>query len=131
MTQDQIGVVLFNLGGPGDLSEVEPFLVKLFSDREIIELPGGSTLQPLMARIIAKMRGRSVRDNYSRIGGGSPQLRLTRDQAKALEQRLNALSGGNPSFHVQIAMRYSAPTCADALGAFASADIRQLVTVSL
>ena len=131
MTSEQIGVVLFNLGGPGDLSEVEPFLVKLFSDREIIELPGGAALQPLVARIIAKMRGPSVRENYSRIGGGSPQLRLTQEQARALEHRLNALTDGRPRFHVQIAMRYSSPTCADALGVFAAADIRQLVTVSL
>ena len=131
MSSEQIGVVLFNLGGPGDLSEVEPFLVKLFSDREIIELPGGAALQPLVARIIAKMRGPSVRENYSRIGGGSPQLRLTQEQARALEQRLNALSDGSPHFLVRIAMRYSAPTCADALGVFAAADVRQLVTLSL
>jgi ferrochelatase len=131
MASDQIGVVLFNLGGPSTLSEVEPFLVRLFSDREIIELPGGAALQPLMARIIAKMRGRSVRDNYSRIGGGSPQLRITREQAKALERRLNDLSGGSVHFHVLIAMRYSSPSSADALGQFAAADVRQIVTVSL
>jgi ferrochelatase len=131
MASDQIGVVLFNLGGPSDLSEVEPFLVRLFSDREIIELPGGAALQPLMARIIAKMRGRSVRDNYSRIGGGSPQLRITREQAKALEHRLNDLSGGSVHFHVLIAMRYSSPSSADALGQFAAADVRQIVTLSL
>jgi ferrochelatase len=70
-----IGVLLFNLGGPDTLEAVEPFLVRLFSDREIIELPGGAALQPLVARIIAKARGRSVRRNYAEIGGGSPQLR--------------------------------------------------------
>ena len=131
MTTDQIGVVLFNLGGPSDLSEVEPFLVRLFSDREIIELPGGAALQPLMARIIAKMRGPSVRENYTRIGGGSPQLRLTRAQAKALEHRLNDLTAGNPRFHVVIAMRYSDPSSAEALGELAAADVRQIVTLSL
>ena len=131
MASDQIGVVLFNLGGPSDLSEVEPFLVRLFSDREIIELPGGAALQPLMARIIAKMRGRSVRDNYSRIGGGSPQLRITREQAKALERRLNELAAGSVHFHVVIAMRYSSPSSADALGELAAGDVRQIVTVSL
>lgn len=29
------GIVLFNLGGPETLADVEPFLVRLFSDREI------------------------------------------------------------------------------------------------
>ncbi len=82
-------VLLFNLGGPDDLASVEPFLVNLFTDREIIQLPGGAALQPWVARLIAKMRGPSVRDNYRRIGGGSPQLRITREQARALEHRLN------------------------------------------
>jgi protoporphyrin/coproporphyrin ferrochelatase len=131
MNPEPIGIVLFNLGGPGDLSEVEPFLVNLFSDREIIELPGGAALQPLMARIIAKMRGPSVRANYARIGGGSPQLRLTKAQASALEHRLNGLVGEHVRFRVVIAMRYSAPTCADALGELAAADVRKIVTLTL
>ena len=40
ITSADTAVVLFNLGGPDDLASVEPFLVNLFSDREIIELPG-------------------------------------------------------------------------------------------
>ena len=131
MRSEPVGVVLFNLGGPGTLTDVEPFLVKLFSDREIIELPGGAALQPLMARLIAKMRGPSVRANYARIGGGSPQLRLTRQQAKALEHRLNDAAGGDPRFHVFVAMRYSSPTCAEAIGELAAADIRTIVTLTL
>ena len=86
-------VLLFNLGGPDDLASVEPFLVNLFTDREIIQLPGGAALQPWVARLIAKMRGPSVRNNYRRIGGGSPQLRITRQQAQALEDRLNSACG--------------------------------------
>jgi len=39
--RDDIAVLFFNLGGPDTLAAVEPFLVNLFSDREIIELPGG------------------------------------------------------------------------------------------
>lgn len=129
--QDTIAVVLFNLGGPDDLASVEPFLVKLFSDREIIELPGGAALQPLMARVIAKMRGPSVRSNYTLIGGGSPQLRITRQQAKALEARLNGITGGAPKFRVFISMRYSEPSAADAMGEIAAADISRIVTLSL
>jgi len=122
-------VLLFNLGGPDDLASVEPFLVNLFSDREIIELPAGAALQPLFARVIAKLRGPSVRRNYARIGGGSPQLRLTREQAATLEQRLNAEGGGR--YRVFIAMRYTRPTCADALAAIAAAGITRIVTLTL
>jgi ferrochelatase len=120
-------VVLFNLGGPDDLASVGPFLVNLFSDREIIELPFGAALQPTMARVIAKLRGPSVRRNYASIGGGSPQLRITRAQAAALETRLNVRG----DYRVFIAMRYSRPTCEDAVEAIAAAGITRIVTLTL
>jgi ferrochelatase len=124
-------IVLFNLGGPDDLASVEPFLVNLFSDREIIELPLGARLQPLMARLIARVRGPSVRRNYESIGGGSPQLRITRAQAGALEERLNADAGSGRPFRVFVAMRYSRPSADDALRAIAAAGIRRIVTLTL
>ena len=98
------GVLLFNLGGPGTLEDVEPFLVNLFSDRDIIELPLGAALQPAFARLVAKVRGPSVRRNYASIGGGSPQLRLTLGQAKALSARLSRGDGRVP---VAVAMLVS------------------------
>ncbi len=125
-----IGVVLFNLGGPDDLDAVEPFLVTLFSDREIIELPLGGLVQPAFARLLAKARARSVRRNYAAIGGGSPQLRLTRDQARALEARLNA-DATSDRFKVAIAMRYTRPSAADALAALEAEGIRRIVTLPL
>lgn len=131
MTNEPTAILLFNLGGPEDLRAVEPFLVNLFSDREIIELPLGARMQPLMARLIAKLRGPSVRANYARIGGGSPQLRITREQAGALEERLNAgLPGGRP-FRVFLAMRYARPSADDAFDAIAAAGIRRIVTLTL
>lgn len=124
-------VLLFNLGGPDDLPSVEPFLVNLFSDRGIIELPFGAALQPAFARVIAKLRGPSVRRNYARIGGGSPQLRITNGQAAALEDRLNHGRSGDRRFRVFVAMRYSRPSCENALDAIAAAGIRRIVTLTL
>jgi protoporphyrin/coproporphyrin ferrochelatase len=139
------GVLLLNLGGPEALSDVEPFLVRLFSDRDIIELPFGRRLQPVLARVIAKARGPSVRRNYALIGGGSPQLHLTRRQAAALERRLNH-SGGPPErpslpgrgpaeaarrFRVFIAMRYARPSAEDALAEMRTAGVRRIVTLPL
>jgi protoporphyrin/coproporphyrin ferrochelatase len=128
---DTTAIVLFNLGGPDDLASVEPFLFRLFSDREIIELPFGAALQPVFARAIAKLRGPSVRRNYARIGGGSPQLRITREQAAALETQLNAGLCGSRAFRVFVAMRYSRPSCEDVLDAIAAAGIRRIVTLTL
>ena len=39
MTQGPTGIVMMNLGGPKTLEDVRPFLLKLFEDREIIQLP--------------------------------------------------------------------------------------------
>lgn len=122
---DTIGVVLLNMGGPENLDSVEPFLVNVFSDRSIIELPLGRVIQPLFARVIAKARGPAVRRNYEGIGGGSPQLRLTREQAAALEQRLG------PLFRVCLAFRYTRPSAADALATMAACGIHKVVTLPL
>jgi ferrochelatase len=123
-------VLLFNLGGPDDLGSVEPFLINLFSDREIIELPFGAAVQPGFARLIAKVRGPSVRRNYARIGGGSPQLRITRLQAAALETALNT-APSDSLYRVFIAMRYTHPTAEAALEAIAEAGIHRIVTLTL
>ena len=127
----QTAIVLFNLGGPDDLAAVEPFLVNLFSDREIIELPLGAPLQPLMARLIARLRGPGVRRNYQLIGGGSPQLRITKAQAAALEERLNAGAFGAAGYRAFVAMRYSRPSSSDALEAIVEAGISRIVTLTL
>jgi ferrochelatase len=121
-------VLLFNLGGPDDQASVEPFLVNLFSDREIIELPFGARAQPLLARLIAKLRGPSVRRNYASIGGGSPQLRLTREQAVALEQRLKR---DGREARVAIAMRYWQPDTESALASLEAGGVRRIVTLTL
>jgi ferrochelatase len=125
---EKTGILLFNLGGPGTLADVEPFLVNLFSDRDIIELPFGPRVQPLLARLIAKLRGPAVRRNYASIGGGSPQLRLTREQARALEARLNR---DGDRVRVAIAMRYWQPSTEEALRALVAEGVERIVTLTL
>ncbi len=117
------------MGGPGTLDDVEPFLINLFSDRDIIELPLGALLQPVVARIIAKARGNGVRRNYASIGGGSPQLPLTRAQAAALEDRLTRETGRRHV--VEVAMRYWQPDTATALERLAAQGVARLVTLTL
>jgi ferrochelatase len=124
----QVGLLLFNLGGPESLAAVEPFLVRLFSDRDLIELPLGAALQPVFARVVAKVRGPSVRRNYALIGGGSPQLRLTLEQAVALATRLG---GNGRAFHVLPAMRYWGPSTEAALESLDARGVARIVTLTL
>ena len=47
-------IILFNLGGPDSLDNVEPFLFNLFNDPAILNLPG--FLRFPLAKLISKRR---------------------------------------------------------------------------
>ena len=102
MQRRRIAVVLFNLGGPDTPAAVRPFLVNLFRDPAILRVP--FFVRPLLARIIAYARTKPATANYAMLGGGSPLLRLTEEQARALELEL-------PELDVRcfVAMRYWHP----------------------
>ena len=122
--------MLLNLGGPESLPEVEPFLVRLFSDREIIELPLGAIAQPLFARR-GGPRPRALRcgANYARIGGGSPQIRLTRAQGDGA-RRAPEPRGARP-LPRPLAFRYWGPSTEEALAALEAQGISRVVTLTL
>ena len=80
-------VILFNLGGPDNLKNVEPFLFNLFNDPAILNLP--YFLRFPLAKLIANRRAPTAKKIYEELGGSSPILKLTRDQANALELKLN------------------------------------------
>jgi ferrochelatase len=102
----RLAVVLFNLGGPDRLKAVKPFLFNLFRDPAIISLPAAARYP--LAVMIATTRAKSARLNYEVMGGASPLLAETQDQAAALEEALN---GRSPDLKAScfIAMRYWEP----------------------
>jgi ferrochelatase len=80
-------IILFNLGGPDKLENVEPFLFNLFYDPAILNLP--KFLRYPLAKLISNRRAPIAKKIYKELGGSSPILKLTIDQSNALEQRLN------------------------------------------
>ena len=80
---NRIAVVLFNLGGPDGPDAVEPFLFNLFNDPAIIGAPG--LVRWSLAKFISMRRAPFAREIYAHIGGKSPLLNLTNDQARALD----------------------------------------------
>ena len=80
-------VILFNLGGPDKLENVESFLFNLFNDPAILNLP--SFFRYPLAKLIANRRAPTAKKIYSELGGSSPILKLTKEQATALELKLN------------------------------------------
>ncbi|MCL2790536.1 MAG: ferrochelatase [Desulfobulbus sp.] len=125
-SKSKIGILLLNLGGPEQLEDVYPFLVNLFSDRQIIRL-GPAFLQKFIARIIARRRAPGSRDNYARIGGGSPIRRTTEEQAQALEDAL----GPDGTFVVRSCMRYWHPRAEEALRVMAQEGVQSIVALPL
>ena len=81
-------IILFNLGGPDRPAAVRPFLFNLFNDPAIIRLP--AVLRYLIARMISSRREKIAQAIYGKIGGGSPILENTKQQARALEEKLGA-----------------------------------------
>jgi len=80
-------IILFNLGGPDKLENVEPFLFNLFNDPAILNLP--TFLRYPLAKLISNRRAPIAKKIYAELGGSSPILKLTREQSGVLETKLN------------------------------------------
>lgn len=102
MGKPKVAIVLFNLGGPDKPESIRPFLVNLFTDPAILRVP--FFVRPLLARIIAYARVKPASENYALLGGKSPLLELTQEQADTLESALPDMDA-----RCFIAMRYWHP----------------------
>lgn len=128
MKQKKHGIILMNMGGPESLDDVQPFLINLFSDRDIIRL-GPAFLQKYIARFIARKRAPKSRSIYAKIGGSSPLKKLTQDQATALENALN--DGGDGSYSVTVAMRYWPPYADSAVQELVEEGVEEITALTL
>ena len=124
----RLGVLLLNLGGPDKLEDVRPFLYNLFSDPEIIRLPS-PLLQAPLAWLISTLRFKKSKENYKKIGGGSPLRRITEAQGQALRSQLQQQTGQD--VHVYIGMRYWNPFTEEAIAQIKSDKIEELVVLPL
>ena len=122
-----IAVVLFQLGGPDSLEAIEPFLLRLFRDPDIIDFPFAKIAREPLARIISATRAKKVRNHYAEIGGKSPILEFTQRQARALEDELSRVV----KTRVFVAMRYWHPLTEEAVRAVESFAPDELVLLPL
>ncbi|MEO8956640.1 MAG: ferrochelatase [Ktedonobacteraceae bacterium] len=109
-TNERVGVMLMTYGSPATLDDIPVYLRHVYGGREASE------------EVIKEFRRR-----YDLIGG-SPLVRITREQAAALEEELNAQHPAGPGFHVVAAMRFAPPFIAD-VTAEAAAGANQLLGV--
>lgn len=103
--------MLFQLGGPDSLEAVEPFLLNLFLDPDIIPLGPFSLLRGPIARLISSRRSKPVAGRYAEIGRRSPIGTLTE------RQRVRLVEAVSPYIDpvAVTAMRYWHPFTAEAV----------------
>jgi ferrochelatase len=123
----KVAVLLFNLGGPETLTDVKPFLYRLFSDPEIIPI-GWTPLRKFVAYAIATTRKKKSQGYYKKIGGGSPLRRLTEEQAAALQAELTSRKRDAQTF---VGMVTSPPFLEDAVNRIAQAKPDVIVVLPL
>jgi len=109
----RVGVVLANLGTPDatDYWSMRRYLNEFLSDRRVIDYSPW-LWQPLLQLVILTKRpfssGAAYRGIWNREADESPLLTTTRDQARAVAERLHLLYGDRVV--VDFAMRYGNPS---------------------
>lgn len=110
MTSTHIGIMLMTYGSPSTLEDIPTYLKNIRGGRQPDE------------ELIAEFRRR-----YTLIGG-SPLLRITREQAAALQKELSRQYPNDPLFHVVAGMRFAPPFIADLVPEIAT-DAQQLMGI--
>lgn len=114
------------MGGPNSPDDVAPFLFNLFSDREIIQL-GPPLLQKPIAWFISRRRAPKSRSIYGKIGGGSPLLTITLQQASALQSSLKE----EGDYIATVAMRYWPPFADEAVDLLLKQGVDSITALTL
>ncbi|XP_066598407.1 ferrochelatase, mitochondrial [Prorops nasuta] len=110
-TKPKTGILMLNMGGPTSTDQVHDYLLRIMTDRDMIQLPIQSQLGPW----IAKRRTPDVQKKYKEIGGGSPILKWTNKQGELLCKKLDTISPETAPHKHYVAFRYVNPLTEDTL----------------
>ncbi|XP_037029533.1 ferrochelatase, mitochondrial [Bradysia coprophila] len=105
------GILMLNMGGPQTTDQVHDYLLRIMTDRDMIQLPFQSKLGPW----IAQRRTEEVQKKYKEIGGGSPILKWTNLQGDLLCKELDKLSPNTAPHKHYVGFRYVNPLTEDTL----------------
>lgn len=86
--ENEIMVVLLNMGGPKTNADVASFQKQLFSDPLLIRFPLSFLFQKIFAQVLVTFRLKKSKARYQLIGGGSPIYSSTEAQVEALRKEL-------------------------------------------
>lgn len=110
-SKPRTAIVMLNMGGPQNTDQVHDYLLRIMTDRDMIQLPVQSKLGPW----IAKRRTPEVQKKYAEIGGGSPIFKWTNLQGELLCKQLDKVSPETAPHKHYVAFRYVTPLTEDTL----------------
>jgi ferrochelatase len=122
-----LGLIALNLGGPGSLDDVRPFLQRLFADPEVLQIRW-RPLRSFIAWRIARSRASFSRAAYAQIGGRSPILQETTAQVEAVTE---VLAGRGIATVPVVAMAAWHPLADEALAALAARGVSRAIALPL
>ena len=126
-------VLIFNLGGPSSLDEVEDFLFSLFFDKRILTMP--KIPRYFLAKLITKLRTSKAKEIYKMLGGLSPIGKNTFDQGVALQNNLiekhQIVNANNINWRVFYAMRHSSPHLEEVMLQMSEFDPHEVILLPL
>lgn len=119
-------ILMLNMGGPTHTDQVGEYLLRIMTDRDMMQLPIQSKLGPW----IAKRRTPEVQKKYAEIGGGSPILKWTNLQGELLCKQLDNVSPETAPHKHYVAFRYVDPLTNETLQKIEEDGIEQTVIFS-
>ena len=116
-------IILLNMGGPNDLTEVEMFLTNMFNDPNILTMKSGG-LRKFIATMITFFRTESSQEIYRELGGKSPIVGHTENLVSALQKAL-------PEVYIDYVMRYTPPFAPEVIEKLKDKGIEKIFLIPL
>ncbi|MCT7585242.1 ferrochelatase [Aliarcobacter butzleri] len=123
MQENKKALVLLNMGGARDKSELKMFLTNMFNDENILTIKN-AFIRKMVASFITNSRLESAWKNYEKIGNHSPINPLT-------EQLVNKCNDKIENYKTYQVMRYTPPFAKEIISQMKKDGIKEVLLLSL
>ncbi len=123
MQENKKALVLLNMGGARDKSELKMFLTNMFNDENILTIKN-AFIRKMVASFITNSRLESAWKNYEKIGNHSPINPLT-------EQLINKCNDKIENYKTYQVMRYTPPFAKEIISQMKKDGIKEVLLLPL
>ncbi|MCR1814668.1 ferrochelatase [Aliarcobacter butzleri] len=123
MQENKKALVLLNMGGARDKSELKMFLTNMFNDENILTIKN-AFIRKMVASFITNSRLESAWKNYEKIGNHSPINPLT-------EQLINKCNDKIENYKTYQVMRYTPPFAKEIISQMKKDGVKEVLLLPL